>query len=85
MAEICGDESGLAALGCDPVNDCRTAVGVASLHDDFGAVAAKLLGRRLADARGGTGDQGAEALEVSLSVHVRCPFRWGSLRQPPRV
>ena len=50
IAEIGGHEARLAALGCDGVNDCFTTAGVASVHDDFGAVAGELLGRRLADA-----------------------------------
>jgi hypothetical protein len=40
------------------------------VHDDLGAMPAEFFGRRPADARSGPGDQGADAVEVSLFVHL---------------
>jgi len=40
------------------------------VHDHLGAAPGQLFGRCLADARGRAGDQRAQALEVSLFVHV---------------
>jgi len=66
--------------------------GVAAVHDDVGAVPAELRGGCLADSRRGAGDQGREALEVSLFAHCSYPSRSGagvrsaaphSLRRPP--
>jgi hypothetical protein len=44
------------------------------VDDDFGAMPGELFGRGLADARSGPGNQGTDALEVSLSIH-RLSFR----------
>ena len=41
-----------------------------AVHDDLGAMPAEILGRRLADARGGPGNQGTEILEVSVLAHL---------------
>jgi Transmembrane secretion effector len=56
------------------------AAGVPAVHDDLGAVPAELFGRCPADARGGPGNQGAEALEVPPAghpwdVHLGIPSR----------
>ena len=82
VAEVGGDEPGLAALGGDGVDHRLAAAGVAPVHDDLGAVPRQLLGRRLADAGGRAGDQRAQAFKVSLLVscahHVRSPAPgWG--------
>ena len=49
VAEVGGDETGLAALGGDGVDHRLAAAGVAPVHDDLGAVARQLLGHRPAD------------------------------------
>ena len=69
-AEVGGEETGLAALGGDGVDHRLAAAGVASVHDDLGAVPCQLLGRRLADAGCRAGDQRAQAFKISLRVHV---------------
>jgi hypothetical protein len=40
------------------------------MDDDFGAMAAQLLGRRPADTRTSPRNQGTDALEISLLVHL---------------
>ena len=69
VAQVGGGEPGLAALGGDGVDHGPATVGVAAVHDDFGALAAQFLSRGLADARGGPRDQCAQAFKVSLSAH----------------
>ena len=46
------------------------AAGVPPVHDNLGAVPTQFFGRCLADARSGPGNEGADALEVSLFVHL---------------
>jgi hypothetical protein len=53
-------ELGFAAVERDRVDDGLTARSVASMHHDFGAVPARLLGHCLADAGHGLGDEGME-------------------------
>jgi hypothetical protein len=69
VGHVGGDEAGLAAVGGDGVDDGGGAV-VPPVHDDFRAVPAQFLGAGPADARGGSGDQCAQPVEVSLLVHV---------------
>src|SRR6266478_5069169 len=50
---------------------------VRTSRSDFGAMSAELFGRRPAGARGGPGNQGADALQVSLLIHL-LSSRWRS-------
>jgi len=50
IAEVGGDESGLATRRGDVVDDRRPAAGVPPVHDDFGAMPGQLFGRCPADA-----------------------------------
>src|SRR5579859_7672024 len=68
VGEVGRHEAGLAARHGDRVDDRGAAAGVASVHDDLGAMPAERFGRGPADARGGPGNQGAEAIEVPLVV-----------------
>ena len=66
VGEVGGDEPGLAALGGDGVDHRLAPGGIASVHDDLGAVQPERFGNRFADAGSGPGDQGTHPLEVSL-------------------
>ncbi len=68
VGEVGRHEAGLAALRGDRVDHRGAAIDVAPVHDDLGAMPAELLGRCLADARGGPGHQGTETLQVWLVV-----------------
>jgi len=68
VTEVRGHETGLTARG-DRVDHRGATVVVPSVHDELGAVPAEFLGRCPADARRGPGNQGNDALEVSLIVH----------------
>jgi hypothetical protein len=61
VIQVGGDETGLAAGRGDGLDDRLAAGRIASVHDDFGAVSGELLCHCLADAGGGSGDQGAQA------------------------
>jgi len=77
VAEVGGLEARLPAVFGDRVDHRDAAGGVSPVHDDFGAMPADLLGRRPADARGGPGSQGPNALEVWLLIHL-LSSRWRS-------
>ena len=68
--EVGRHEAGLTAHRGDRAGHREAAIGVPPVHDDLGALPAELFGRCPADARGGPGYQGADALEVSLVVHL---------------
>jgi hypothetical protein len=72
IAEIGGSEPGVAALGGDGVDHRRAVGGVPPVHDQIRAAAGQFLGCGPADARGCTGDQCGQALEVVLFAHDGC-------------
>jgi hypothetical protein len=92
VAEVGGGEAGLTAFAGDGADHCRAPGGVASVHDYLGAVPGEFCGRRLADARGRAGDQSAQAVKISLFVHVASfqpntstmDIALGPPRYPPR-
>ena len=69
VAEVGGNETGLAALRRDRVGHRLAAATVPAVDDDLGAMPAEHFGCCLANARSGPGHQGTDALEVSLPVH----------------
>src|SRR5450755_1837255 len=68
-AEISRDEAGLAAVGVDGAG-YRCAAGFAAVHDDLGAVTGQSLGGRPSESSRRPGDQRAQALQVTVVVHV---------------
>jgi hypothetical protein len=69
VAEVRGDETGLATVGGDRVDHRFAASGVPTRNDHLRALPSELLGNGLADAGGASRDQRGQALEVSLSTH----------------